>query len=164
VRTILARHRDQAVSSHQRQALLSPRAIHLTVNRRVIGFSYLPFGFKSSNHARYYEIAMPCDKKPKEYTPEHEHEQPELTGLHGWIIEDVWIDKYPEWEPHLQAFKHDNGDLSLRYCYYVKHGGKKNFAPVPSFVYDWTIDDFRQEIKDSNALVIEALLKRFIGT
>jgi hypothetical protein len=104
---------------------------------------------------------MPCDRKMKECNPKSK--QPELAGLRGWIIEDVWISKYRSWEPHLQAIKHENGDLSLRYCYYKKEGKKRIWVPMPSFAYEWTIDDFRREIKHTKAVVVEALLKRFIG-
>lgn len=54
---------------------------------------------------------MPCDKTPRAYEPP---EELRTRGLSGWIVEDVWIDKYKGWEPHIQALKHENGDLSLR--------------------------------------------------
>jgi hypothetical protein len=38
----------------------------------------------------------------------------------GIRLEDVWIDEYETWEPHVQAFKHDDGSLSLRFCYWKK--------------------------------------------
>lgn len=106
---------------------------------------------------------MPSNKEPRRYVPEGKTADDPLAG---WIIEDVWIesgDRYGTWEPHLQAFKHNRSDLSLRYCYYNKHGNARNFAPIPSFVYDWTIDDFRDEIRRERCLVIQALLKRFIS-
>jgi hypothetical protein len=101
---------------------------------------------------------MPCSRERKRCNPK-------LKELRGWIIEDVWISKYRDWEPHLQAIKHDKrGLVSLRYCYYKKAKGRKTWVPVPSFLYKGTISDFRKEIKKCKLglPIIEALLKRFV--
>ena len=88
-------------------------------------------------------------------------------GISGYIIEDVWIDKkslYEEWEPHVQAIKHDNGDLSLRFCYWRRNpdGSRGDFARVPMFVYEWTIKDLVHEAKKHNAEIILMLLRKFV--
>lgn len=98
---------------------------------------------------------MGCSKIPK---------RPK--GIKGYIIEDVWIDKkerYEEWEPHVQAIKHDNGDLSLRFCYWKRNsdGNRGDFARVPMFIYEWTIKDLVQEARKHNAEIILMLLRKF---
>jgi len=95
-----------------------------------------------------------CNKEPKEFTPH-------LEELKGWIIEDIWIDKYEDWESHLQAIKHVNGDLSLRvYVYKKEKDGKKTPIPYSYCIYDWTIEDFREEIKKHKADIIKMLLRK----
>ena len=100
---------------------------------------------------------MPCSKVPKEFKP---REREEL----GWIIEDMWIDKYDTWEPHIQAIKHENGDLSLRMCVYTKESkdAKPTWSPYSWCFYDWTIEDFREEIKKCKADVIKMLLRKYL--
>jgi hypothetical protein len=84
-------------------------------------------------------------------------------SLEGWIIEDVWIDKYEGWEPHIQAFKHENGDLSLRICYYLKkEDGSKTFVPLPCFIFDHTINDFREEVEKCKCDVIRMMLRKYV--
>ena len=101
---------------------------------------------------------MPCDKKPIPYTPIDQ-------SLKGYVIEDVWIEKgkkYDDWEPHVQAIKHDNGDLSLRFCYYRRKpdGTKGEFVKVPMTVYEWTIEDLKAEARKHKAEIILLLLKK----
>lgn len=102
---------------------------------------------------------MGCNKKPQRM----EVGKPELKELSGWIIEDVWIDKYEDWEPHIQAIKHDNGDLSLRSCYWLKEkDGNKKWVYAPMFVYEWTIEDLREEIQKAKADIIKMLLRKYV--
>ena len=88
---------------------------------------------------------------------------PGKPDLSGWIIEDIWIDKYEDWEPHIQAIKHSNGDLSLRFCYYKKEadGTRGRFVHTPMFIYTWLINDLVQEAKKHDANIILALLQKF---
>ena len=98
------------------------------------------------------------------YSTERIKCNPRLRKLRGWRFEDVWIDGYPDWIPHLQAIEHKDGSVSLRYCYYKKRKGRKPiWVPMPSFLYEETIDRFRKEIKASKGKLptIETLLKRF---
>lgn len=86
-------------------------------------------------------------------------------SLKGYVIEDVWIEKkrkYEDWEPHVQAIKHDNGDLSLRFCYYRRksNGKKGDFVKVPMTVYEWTIEDLKAEARKHNAEIILLLLRK----
>jgi hypothetical protein len=94
---------------------------------------------------------------PKEFSPS-------LKELKGWIIEDVWVDKYDTWEPHIQAIKHENGDLSLRMCVYLKESkeAKPTWSPYSFCFYDWTIEDLREEIKKHKADVIRMLLRKYL--
>jgi hypothetical protein len=83
----------------------------------------------------------------------------------GYRIEDVWIDlkeKYEEWEPHVQAFKNEEGALALRFCYYKRKpdGSRGRFVNSSMMVYDWTIEDLRQEAKKCKADVILMLFKK----
>lgn len=90
------------------------------------------------------------------------------------MIEDVWMDvkdnenlekhkRYEEWEPHIQAIKTDRGELALRFCYWNRNpdGSKGAFIRVPMFIYDWTIEDLREEAKKHKAEIILMLLKKF---
>jgi len=85
--------------------------------------------------------------------------------LQGFVIEDVWIEKrekYEDWEPHVQAIKHNNGDLSLRFCYYKRKpdGTKGDFPNVSMAVYDWTIEDLKAEVRKHKAEIILLLLRK----
>ena len=97
---------------------------------------------------------LPCSKIPREF-------KPSLEEIKGWIIEDVWVDKYDGWEPHIQAIKHENGDISLRFCAYLKREGKSIWSPYTFCFYDWTINDLKEEINKCNADIIKMLLKKF---
>lgn len=83
----------------------------------------------------------------------------------GWILEDVWIEKkdyYEDWEPHVQAIKNKDGDLALRFCYWKRNpnGSRGRFVNSAMFVYDWTIDDLREETKIHKANIILMLFKK----
>ena len=102
---------------------------------------------------------MGCSKIPQRI-------EIKVEGISGYIIEDVWIDKkdrYEEWEPHVQAIKHDNGDLSLRFCYWKRNpdGSRGDFMRVPMFIYEWTIKDLAQEARKHDAEIILMLLRKF---
>jgi len=102
---------------------------------------------------------LPCKKEPQRLEV-----SPEPWGR-GWVIEDVWVDKkekYEDWEPHLQAIKNERGDLAIRFCYWMRKpdGERGDFVNRSMFVYDFTIDDLREEAKKTKAEVILMLLKR----
>lgn len=83
----------------------------------------------------------------------------------GYILEDVWIeknDKYEDWEPHVQAIKNEEGDLALRFCYWKRKpdGSKDGFVNSAMFVYDWTIEDLREEAKKHKADIILMLFRK----
>jgi hypothetical protein len=83
---------------------------------------------------------------------------------HGIRLEDVWIDEqegYTTWEPHVQAFKHADGSLSLRFCYYKRKedGSRGKFANVAMFVYDEALEKLRDEAKKYKANVILSLFR-----
>ena len=83
----------------------------------------------------------------------------------GWILEDVWIDKkkkYETWEPHVQGMKNEDGDLALRFCYWKRNpdGSRGGFVNSAMFVYDWTIDDLREEAKKHKADIVLMLFKK----
>ena len=83
----------------------------------------------------------------------------------GYILEDVWIekkDKYEDWEPHVQAIKNEEGDLALRFCYWKRkpNGSRDGFVNSAMFVYDWTIEDLRNEAKEHKADVILMLFRK----
>ena len=83
----------------------------------------------------------------------------------GWILEDVWIERqegYEDWEPHVQAIKNERGDLALRFCYWKRKsdGSRGDFVHSPMFVYDWTIDDLREEAKKHQAQIVLMLFKK----
>jgi len=83
----------------------------------------------------------------------------------GWVLEDVWIEKkeyYETWEPHVQAFKNEDGDLALRFCYWKRNpdGSRGRFVNSAMFVYDYTIDDLREEAKKNNADIVLMLFKK----
>jgi len=102
---------------------------------------------------------MGCDKNPK---PIEVSEDP---WGRGWILEDVWIDKkegYETWEPHVQAIKFEGGNLALRFCYWERkpHGGRGKFRNVAMFVYDYTLEELREEAKKHKADIILMLFKK----
>jgi len=83
----------------------------------------------------------------------------------GWILEDVWIDKkarYSDWEPHVQAIKNEDGDLAPRFCYWKRKadGTRGGFVNSAMFVYDWTIDDLREEAKKNKADTVLMLFRK----
>lgn len=83
------------------------------------------------------------------------------------IIEDVWIekkDKYEEWEPHVQAVENNRGVLALRFCYWKRNtdGSKGVLVRSPMLVYDFTIEDLREEAKKHKAKVILNLFKKLV--
>ncbi len=102
---------------------------------------------------------MGFNKKPKEIQVREE------PWGSGWILEDIWlddVDKYGSWEPHVQAIKNERGDLALRFCYYKRKpdGTRGRFVNSAMFVYDWTMDDLREESKINNAHIILSLFER----
>ena len=83
----------------------------------------------------------------------------------GIRLEDVWLEKsagYENWEPHVQAFKHDDGSLSLRFCYWKRNedGNRGGFVNSAMFVYDETLEALRDEAKKYKANVILDLFKK----
>lgn len=83
----------------------------------------------------------------------------------GWILEGVWIekkDRYDDWEPHIQAIKNEDGDLALRFCYWKRNpdGSRDGFVNSAMFVYDWTIEDLREEAKKQKADTILMLFRK----
>ncbi|MEM3027721.1 MAG: hypothetical protein QW220_03215 [Candidatus Bathyarchaeia archaeon] len=52
---------------------------------------------------------MPCDKNPT--SPD----ELRTLGLRGWIIEDVWIDKYEGWKLWRRSFRKDRLCRSFAY-------------------------------------------------
>jgi hypothetical protein len=106
---------------------------------------------------------MGCNKEPQPFKARRGEEP----WGRGWIIEDVWIDKkdkYENWEPHIQAIKNEQGDLALRFCYWKRKpdGTRGDFVRSPMLIYDWTIEDLREEAKKHKAEIILMLLKKFI--
>jgi hypothetical protein len=84
---------------------------------------------------------------------------------HGIRLEDVWIENsvgYETWEPHVQAFKHDDGSLSLRFCYWKRKddGNRDGFVNSAMFVDDETLEKLRDEAKKYKANVILMLFKK----
>lgn len=83
----------------------------------------------------------------------------------GWILEDVWLeqsDPYEDWEPHVQAIKNEDGNLALRFCYWKRKpdGSKGRFVNSAMSIYDWTLDDLREEAKKHKANIILMLFKK----
>lgn len=112
---------------------------------------------------------MGCDKVPRRCVVGKGAE----AMWRGWIIEDVWLDRkedetlpphrrYETWEPHIQAIKNEEGDLALRFCYWLRKqdGGKGRFIRAPMLLYEWTLKDLVEEAKKCEAQVILMLLKR----
>jgi hypothetical protein len=102
---------------------------------------------------------MGCSK-----IPESKEVKDEDWGRYS-LLEDVWIDKqegYEDWEPHVQACKHEDGDLSLRFCYWKRKedGTKGVFVRSPMFVYDRTLEMLRDEAKKHKADIILMLFKK----
>jgi hypothetical protein len=99
-----------------------------------------------------------CSKKIQS-----ENVSPESWG-HGYILEDVWIDNkkgYEDWEPHVQAFKNEDGSLALRFCYWKRVNGQRaNFVNTAMFVYDYTMEDLRDEAKKGEADIILMLFRK----
>lgn len=84
---------------------------------------------------------------------------------HGIRLEDIQLEKsagYENWEPHVQAFKHDDGSLSLRFCYWKRKddGNRGGFVNSAMFVYDETLEELRDEAKKYKANVILELFKK----
>jgi hypothetical protein len=111
-----------------------------------------------------------CDKAPHGFTAR----KGEKAWGRGWVIEDVWMDRkedpelppdrrYEAWEPHIQAIKNERGDLALRFCFWKRNpdGSKGAFVRAPMLIFDWTIEDLREEAKKCRAEIILMLLKKF---
>lgn len=80
----------------------------------------------------------------------------------GYILEDVWVENYEGWEPHVQAIKNEEGNLSLRFCYWKKNpdGSRGGFVNRTMFVYDETLEALRDEAKKHKADIILMLFKK----
>lgn len=105
---------------------------------------------------------MGCSKKLQRIEVTKEEEQ---TWGRGWILEDVWIEKkdgYEDWEPHVQAIKNEEGSLALRFCYWKRKpdGSRDGFVNSAMFVYDWTIEDLREESKKQKADTVLMLFRK----
>lgn len=88
-------------------------------------------------------------------------------GEHGTgiTLEDLWIDDYEKWEPHVQAIHLiGRNEMVLRFCYWVKKpdGSRGDFIKGTMGIYDWVIDDFRNEIEENDAWLIKTLIKRLL--
>jgi hypothetical protein len=99
-----------------------------------------------------------CDLNPKSFRVSEED------WGHGTRLEDVWMDssdRYENWEPHVQAFQHDDGSKSLRFCYYKRepNGDRGIFVNSAMFVYDDTLEDLRREAERCGAHEILALFR-----
>ena len=102
---------------------------------------------------------MGCSRVPKEVKVQGS------LWERGWIVEDVWLDKsdvYESWEPHVQAVRNEQGALALRFCYWKRNpdGSRGGFVNSAMFVYDWTIEDLREEAKKQKAYTILMLFKK----
>jgi len=61
----------------------------------------------------------------------------------GDIIEEAAVDHYEGWAPAIQVLRFENGEIGLRFCYYVRSGQIANRA---LWLNEENIADLRREI------------------
>lgn len=103
---------------------------------------------------------MPYTNDPEEMRKSN----PDPGFTRGKVIEEIWLDGYGGWEPHLQAIVLDDkhhGRLALRFCYWnEQEDGSWRFAQTPMCVYSEVLDAFREELTNADAPILEMLLNK----